>query len=78
MKRVARWHGAEGRKKRNKAMQVMTRATLAAAAVLCGAFVNALQSRTIYLSLALFHGYLELALFAYFWALGLRASRSTR
>ena len=51
---------------------------LAAAAVLGFACVNALRTRTIYLSLALFHGYLELALFAYFWAAGLHASRSNR
>lgn len=51
---------------------------LAAAAVLCGACVNALRTRAIYLSLALFHGYLELALFAYFWGVGLRSSRSIR
>jgi hypothetical protein len=44
--------------------------SLAVAAVLLGACFNAMSSQRLYLSLATFHGYLELALLAYFWTLG--------
>jgi hypothetical protein len=43
---------------------------LAAGAVLAGALVDVLRTRALYLSLAMFHGYMELALLAYFLARG--------
>ena len=43
---------------------------LALAAVLVGACINLHRARGLYLSLATFHGYLELSLFAYFWVRG--------
>jgi hypothetical protein len=43
---------------------------VAVVAVLVGAVFGAQRMRNLYLSLALFHGYLELALLAYFWARG--------
>ena len=45
---------------------------IAAGAVLAGALFDVHRARSLYLSLAMFHGYLELALLAYFWARGLR------
>ena len=42
----------------------------AAAAVLVGACINLHRARSLYLSLATFHGYLELALLAFFWVRG--------
>jgi len=44
--------------------------TIAAAAVLLGACFNLQRARGLYLSLATFHGYLELALLAFFWVRG--------
>jgi hypothetical protein len=38
--------------------------------VLGAAFVDVLRTRAVYLSLAMFHGYMELALLAFFWARG--------
>jgi hypothetical protein len=38
--------------------------------VVVGAFSNVQRARSLYLSLAMFHGYLELAMLAYFWARG--------
>jgi hypothetical protein len=43
---------------------------LAAGAVLIGACFDVQRSQTLYLSLATFHGYLELALLAFFWVRG--------
>jgi hypothetical protein len=43
---------------------------IAAAAVLVGACFNLQRARGLYLSLATFHGYLELALLAFFWVRG--------
>ncbi|HWZ91955.1 MAG TPA: hypothetical protein VNW92_23990 [Polyangiaceae bacterium] len=43
---------------------------LAAMAVLLGAWFDVHRARTLYLSLATFHGYLELALLAFFWVRG--------
>lgn len=43
---------------------------LAAAAVLLAAYFNLHRARAIYLSLATFHGYVELALLAFFWVRG--------
>ena len=43
---------------------------LAAFTVVALAFFNAVKTRHTYLSIAMFHGYLELALLAYFWARG--------
>lgn len=53
-------------------------ATTAAAAlvVLAASFIDAARTRGVYLSLAMFHGYLELALLAYFWGRGFEASRA--
>lgn len=42
----------------------------AALTVAAAACVHAVQARNVYLSLAMFHGYLELAMLAYFWARG--------
>jgi len=50
---------------------------LAAGVVLIGALAHALRARGLYLSLAMFHGYLELAMLAYFWAAG-GAAREAR
>jgi hypothetical protein len=41
---------------------------LAAFAVVGLALADTVRTRHVYLSLAMFHGYLELALLAYFWA----------
>jgi Flp pilus assembly pilin Flp len=43
---------------------------LAAGALLIGACFNVQRSQSLYLSLATFHGYLELALLAFFWVRG--------
>ena len=43
---------------------------IAAAAVLIGAYFDLHRARALYLSLATFHGYLELALLAFFWVRG--------
>jgi hypothetical protein len=45
---------------------------LSALAVLGGALFDVHGTRALYLSLAMFHGYLEVALLAFFWARGLR------
>jgi hypothetical protein len=45
---------------------------LAAAAVIAGACFGVHRARNLYLSLAMFHGYMEVALLAYFWARGAR------
>jgi hypothetical protein len=47
---------------------------LAALAVLLGAWFDVHRARTLYLSLATFHGYLELALLAFFWVRGARGA----
>jgi hypothetical protein len=47
---------------------------LAAAAVLLAALRDPWRASTSYLSLALFHGYLELVLLLYFWIAGIRLS----
>ncbi len=51
---------------------------LAACAVVALACLDPVKTRHTYLSFAMFHGYLELALFGYFWARGgrLRGARS--
>jgi hypothetical protein len=46
--------------------------SIAALAVLAGALFDVHRSRALYLSLAMFHGYLEVALLAFFWARGVR------
>ena len=52
--------------------------TLAAAAVLFGAYFDLQRARALYLSLATFHGYLELALLGFFWVRGgVRGARHT-
>jgi hypothetical protein len=43
---------------------------IAAGAVLVGACFQLQRARSVYLSLATFHGYVELALLAFFWARG--------
>jgi hypothetical protein len=43
---------------------------LAGGAVLLGACIDLHRARSLYLSLATFHGYLELAMFAFFWVRG--------
>jgi len=55
----------------------LTLVVLAAVAVVALAFSDAVRTRHLYLSLALFHGYLELALFGYFWARGTVPRRAT-
>jgi hypothetical protein len=50
---------------------------LLALAVVVGAVFDARVARNTYLSLAMFHGYLELALFAYFGCRGAFAPRRT-
>lgn len=47
---------------------------LAMVAVLVSALSGALRARNVYLSLGMFHGYLEIALGAYFWARGALAA----
>jgi hypothetical protein len=49
---------------------------LVAAAVMLGACLDVHRARALYLSLATFHGYLELGLLAYFWVRG--AASGTR
>lgn len=44
--------------------------------VIAGALWDVHRARGMYLSLAMFHGYLELALLAYFWAVGFRPARA--
>jgi hypothetical protein len=39
-------------------------------AVLAASFTGVLRTRQVYLSLAMFHGYMELALLAYFFVRG--------
>jgi hypothetical protein len=51
---------------------------LLALAVVVGAVFDARTARSTYLSLAMFHGYLELALFAYFGCRGAFAPRYSR
>ncbi len=51
---------------------------LLALAVIAGALFDARMARNTYLSLAMFHGYLELALFAYFGCRGAFAPRQLR
>jgi hypothetical protein len=50
---------------------------IAAAAVIAGAFADVHRARNLYLSLAMFHGYLEVALLAFFWARGTRPATDT-
>ncbi len=45
---------------------------LTAAVVVAAAFFDVHRTRALYLSLAMFHGYLELTLLCYFWARGRR------
>lgn len=47
---------------------------IAATAVLLGACFNLHRARALYLSLATFHGYLEVALLAFFWVRGQRVA----
>ena len=47
-----------------------------ALSVVIGAFWNVHRTRGLYLNLAMFHGYLELCLLAYFWATGFRPART--
>ena len=47
---------------------------IAAAAVLIGAYFDLHRARALYLSLATFHGYLELALLAFFWVRGVSST----
>jgi len=49
---------------------------LAAAAVVLGACFDLHRARTLYLSLATFHGYLELAMLAFFWVRGAEQART--
>ncbi|MCA9599677.1 MAG: hypothetical protein KC776_40490 [Myxococcales bacterium] len=51
---------------------------LTAIAVIAFAFVNVHKTRSMYLSLAMFHGYLELTLLCYFWARGKRPAGERR
>ena len=51
---------------------------IAAAAVVVGAWFNVHRARGLYLSLATFHGYLELALLAFFWVRGTRVPERAR
>jgi len=50
---------------------------IAASAVLIGAYFNVHRARGLYLSLATFHGYLELALLSFFWVRGAKHAERT-
>ncbi len=52
--------------------------SLAALAVVGGALFDAMRARNVYLSLSMFHGYLELTIAAYFFAWGRFPRASTR